>query len=113
MFNTNALNNSSEEYRVAVFFHEVLHAYLAALFVADPSVLPNLPDHDTIAYNYVTVLSLNLHYMYGLDIDEANALAWEGLRETAFWDLRPESIKNNITAINQDHRLGIRGHKCK
>jgi hypothetical protein len=113
VLNTSALAGSANEYRVAIFYHEVLHAYLATLLNLNPGYLNNINDHSTIAYDYVDMLRTSLQTLFpSITSSDANALAWEGLSTTPFWGLRTPSQQQGIQLINQQYREGQKGNKC-
>lgn len=113
VLNTSALSGSAEEYRVAVFFHEALHAYLATLERFTPGYLNNINDHSAMAYDYVDMLKATLQSTFPtLSSSDANALAWEGLHGTPFWALRSPQQQQSILQANQKFREGQMGSKC-
>lgn len=105
-FNTSNLPNASEQFIVSTVYHEVLHAYLTALF---PPNSPNgtiiIPeDHQYMATNYINMMTSSLRSMYP-DITEADAraLSWGGLENTSAYDLLTISEKNEIATINKKY----------
>lgn len=94
------------QYNVATVYHEVFHVYLCKTFPTDQSgriLVP--PQHEYIANSSVTTLTSALtNQFHGMSFTEANALAWEGLKDTSLWNIKTDTEKYNINVINTLHQ---------
>ena len=103
--NKNTLPNKSKEYILATVYHEILHAYLFTKYPQNsPLGIPD--DHELMAYEYVSMLSIALRTAYpNLDTTEAWALSWAGLQETPYYtSLLTDNQRSLIFSINNRHK---------
>ncbi|AMP97250.1 hypothetical protein AY601_0283 [Pedobacter cryoconitis] len=102
-FNTDKMPNNSLEYNVATVYHEVLHAYLNALYGPDipgnPMLVP--VQHEYIADNYVKMLTKDLMSIFPTLLEsDARNLAWGGLQNTNLFNRLAPSAKSDFIKIN-------------
>lgn len=108
--NSEVLASSSQEYILAVVFHELLHAYMGHLGIDKSSISI---DHENMANNYLNMLSKALMEHYSISGTNANYLAWGGLHESSKWGQLSQDQKNQILQTNEEYRSGVKGVKCK
>lgn len=108
--NSEVLTSSSQEYILAVVFHELLHAYMGHLGIDKSSISI---DHENMANNYLNMLSKALMEHYSISGTNANYLAWGGLHESSKWGQLSQDQKNQILQTNHEYRSGVKGVKCK
>ena len=100
-------STASKEYNVSTVIHEGMHAYFSYR-----NSLGQL-DHTLIAQQYINQFkSIMKNIFPNIDNDTNNALAWEGLGETAVWSAKSNLEKNHIVGINDAHRSGSAGQTC-
>ena len=104
------MTSSSQEYILAVVFHELLHAYMGHLGIDKSSISI---DHENMANNYLNMLSKALMEHYSISGTNANYLAWGGLHESSKWGQLSQDQKNQILQTNHEYRSGVKGVKCK
>lgn len=62
---------------------------------------------------YIQPMADFLNTRYSVPMNEAVALSWGGLGETNAWLALSQDDKNNIVAINQAYKNGVKGaFKC-
>ena len=107
--NTRVLVGASEEYKTAVIYHEILHAYFHTL-----GGLYNGINHSVMSSSYVSMLQNALQTRFpNLSNPDASALAWSGLHGTAMWELRPNPTQINYSNIEYSYtKHGTKGTKC-
>ncbi|MGN7990069.1 SprT-like domain-containing protein [Pedobacter sp. 22226] len=89
LLNESVLNSATQEYAVATIIHETLHAYLQYKAGSD---LNHGKNHEEISKNYIIpFVNLMKSIFPNLDLKDATAIAWGGVRETSLWK---ESYKN-------------------
>jgi len=108
--NSEVLTSSSQEYILAVVFHELLHSYMGHLGIDKSSISI---DHENMANNYLNMLSKALMEHYSISGTNANYLAWGGLHESSKWGQLSQDQKNQILQTNEEYRSGVKGVKCK
>lgn len=108
--NSHILPNASQEYIAVTIYHEILHSFL------DYTGKRGELNQHNIIVNYIDKMKATLQrYFPNLSSNEAEALCWGGLQDTADWkDMvtdNPTKVPN-IIIINQNHRKGKSGTKC-
>ncbi len=102
--NPAALGDASSEYVAATLIHEILHAYLGAELQINTG---GQIQHNEMAGKYIDCMVNILRRFYpNLSSQDAIALSWGGLYQTAAWssNLLSQSQKDNILLINKQHK---------
>lgn len=107
--NTRVLAGASQEYKTAVIYHEILHAYFHKL-----GGLFNGVHHAAMASSYTNMLKNVLMARFpNLSAVNASALAWNGLHDTVMWDLRPDASQIDYLNIEYSYtKHGTAGSRC-
>lgn len=76
---TNVLSNSTKEYAVTVFTHEIVHSYLK--YIGQNNKLKEL-EHQKMALQYISPMVNYLTRAFGLSSRDATALSWIGVNDS-------------------------------
>ncbi len=131
LLNKNILNNATEEYLLATYIHEALHAYMfyqkSNLSATDfntsfpiyGSYNGNDPQHNSMAATFFTSMENALKtYNPNLDSASAKAFVWAGLYKTDLWKIQSDTIilrQKNMADRNVNDTISYghyHGTKC-
>lgn len=85
--NLNTMGNASREFVAAVMYHEILHVYLGST---------NWESHEKMSRDYVGPLKNLLIAQFGMNENDATALAWTGLGGSIAWTQQTQ-INSTVT----------------
>jgi hypothetical protein len=117
--NDNLLKGASKEVIVATLYHEMIHGMFDANKIEnnDPLSWNEKFQHQIISSSYVDKISAGLKEIFpGIDKDDANALAWEGLSGTLIWErwktTDPKGFNDMLLRGDQFDKNHKKGTRC-
>ncbi len=106
--NTDLLPNVTQEFVVATFLHEIAHG-----FIFSAGIQGNLQEHTEMANFYVEAFANSLLGIFPtLTRSKAEALAWDGLKETQAYLALSVGFKFWVDTVNEEMRTGRMGTVC-